>query len=115
MQRKMSRRRVARNVGHIRGEDESKVDVNEEHWPNAELAIRSSYEGALIEGLPADKSRRETNDKNMQVKDLQLYSWVNEANVPPGKSILLNDWARRMKRNEVRSRCVLKDFATTMR
>ena len=49
------------------------------------------------------------------MKDLQLYSWVKEANVPPCKSILLNDWARRMKRNEARWRCVLKDFATTMR
>ena len=95
------------------GEDELKFDVNEEHWPNGELAIRSSYEGALIEGLPADKAGDER--ENMQMKDLQLYSWVKEANVPPCKSILLNDWARRMKRNEARSRCVLKDFATTMR
>ena len=33
-----------------------KFDVNEEAWPNADLAVRSSYEGALIDGLPADKS-----------------------------------------------------------
>ena len=96
---------MARNVGHIRGE-ELKFDVNEEHWPNGELAIRSSYEGALIEGLPADKSRREDERENMQMKDLQLYSWVKEANVPPGKSILLNDWARRMKSNESEDRDV---------
>ena len=84
MPKKMSRRRVARNVGHIRGEDVLKCDVNDEHWPNAELAIRSSYEGALIEGLPADKAEDER--ENMQMKDLQLYSWVKEANVPPCKS-----------------------------
>ena len=47
--------RVARNVLHIRGENNAKFDVNEEAWPNAELAIHSSYEGALIDGLPADK------------------------------------------------------------
>ena len=47
--------RVARNVLQIRGEDNLKFDVNEEAWPNADLAIRSSYEGALIDGLPADK------------------------------------------------------------
>ena len=35
--------------------------------------------------------------------------------MPPDKSILLTSWARRMKGSEVRSRCVLKDFATTMR
>ena len=37
--------RVARNVLHICGEDNVKFDVNEEAWPNAELAIHSSYEG----------------------------------------------------------------------
>ena len=34
---------------------------------------------------------------------------------PPNKSILLTGWARRLKGSEVRSRCVLKDFATTVR
>ena len=47
--------RVARNVLHIRGDDSMKFDVNEEAWPNAELVIRACYEGALIDGLPADK------------------------------------------------------------
>ena len=47
--------RVARNVLHVRGEDSVKFDVNEEAWPNADLAIHSSYEGALIDALPADK------------------------------------------------------------
>ena len=49
------------------------------------------------------------------MKDLQLYSWVKEADAPPGKSILLTGWARRMKGNGLRSRCVLEDFATTVR
>ena len=44
--------RVARNVLHIRGEDSVKFD---EAWPNADLATRASNEGALIDGLPADK------------------------------------------------------------
>ena len=44
--------RVARNVLHNRGEDELKFDVSED-CPNAELASRSSHEGALIDGLPA--------------------------------------------------------------
>ena len=39
----------------IRGENGVKFDVNEEAWPNADLAIRATYEGALIDGLPADK------------------------------------------------------------
>ena len=47
--------RVARNVLHIRGEENVKLDVNEEAWPNADLVIRASYEGALIDGLPAHK------------------------------------------------------------
>ena len=29
-------------------------------------------------------------------------------------SVLVTSWARRMEGNEVRSRCVLKDFATTV-
>ena len=44
--------RVARNVLHNRGEDELKFDVSED-CPNAELASRSSHEGALVDGLPA--------------------------------------------------------------
>ena len=49
------------------------------------------------------------------MKDLQLYSWFKETDVLHDKSILLTGWARRMKGSEVRSRCVLKDFATTVR
>ena len=37
--------RVARNVLQIRTEDRVKFDVNEEAWPNADLAIHSTYEG----------------------------------------------------------------------
>ena len=51
--------RVARNVLHIRGEDNVKFDVNDEAWPNAELAIHSSYEG-----FPPTKSRLAMNEKS---------------------------------------------------
>ena len=107
--------RVARNVLHIRGEDGLKFDVNEEAWPNSELAIHSSYEGALIDGLPADKVKAGDEREIQQMKDLQLYSWVKETDILPDKSILLRGWVRRMKGSEVRSRCVLKDFSTTVR
>ena len=49
------------------------------------------------------------------MKDLQLYSWIKETDVPHDNTILLTGWARRMKGSEVRSRCVLKDFAMTVR
>ena len=49
------------------------------------------------------------------MKVLQLYSWVKERDNPQDKSILLTGWARRMKGSEVRSRCALKDFETTVR
>ena len=91
-----------------------KFDVNEEAWPNADLVIHSSYEGALIDGLPADKVKAGDERDTKQMKDLQLYSWVKEKDIPPDRSILLTGWARRMKGSEVRSRCVLKDFATTV-
>ena len=55
--------RVARNVLHIRGEDGVKFDVNEEAWPNVDLAIRATYEGALIDGLPT-KSRLAMNEES---------------------------------------------------
>ena len=106
---------VARNVLHIRGEDSVKFDVNEEAWPNADLVIRASYEGALVDGLPSDKVKAGDERETQQMKDLQLYSWVKETDNPPNKSILLTGWARRLKGSEVRSRCVLKDFATTVR
>ena len=41
----LKKARAARNVLHIRGEDNVKYDVNEEAWPNADLAIHSSHEG----------------------------------------------------------------------
>ena len=107
--------RVASNVLHIQGEDNVKFDVNEEAWPNADLAIRASYEGALIDGLPTEKVKAGDEREIKQMKDLQLYSWVKETDIPPGKSILLTGWAERMKGSEVRSRCGLKDFATTVR
>ena len=66
--------RVARNVLHIRDENSAKFDVNEEAWPNADLAIRASYEGALIDGLPADKGKAGDEREIKQMKDLQLYS-----------------------------------------
>ena len=97
------------------GESELKFDVNEEAWPNADLAMQSSYEGALIDGRPADKVKAGDEREIRQTKDLQLYTWVKETDVPHDKSILLTGWARQMKGSEVRSRCVLKDFATTVR
>ena len=107
--------RVARNVFSICGENREKFGVNEEAWPNADLAIRATCGGALIDGLPADKAKAGDEREIQQMKDLQLYSWVKETDIPPNKSILLTGWARRLKGSEVRSRCVLKDFATTVR
>ena len=75
--------RAARNVIHIRGEDELKFDVNEEDRPNAELAVRSCYEGALIDGLPACKVKAGDEGEITQMKNLQLYSWIREEDVPP--------------------------------
>ena len=48
----------------IRGENGVKFDVNEEAGPNADLAIRATYEGAQIDGLPPAKSRPEMNEKS---------------------------------------------------
>ena len=68
--------RVARSVHHIRGEEELEFDVSEDDWPNAELAVRSSYEGALNDGLPADKVKAGDEREITQMTDLQLYSWI---------------------------------------
>ena len=38
-----------------------------------------------------------------------------ETDIPPNKSILLTGCARQLNLSEMRSRCVLKDFATTVR
>ena len=58
--------RVARNVLHIRGEDGLKFDVNTDDWPNSDLTIRSSYEGALVIELPADKVKARDERKISQ-------------------------------------------------
>ena len=96
---------MARNVLHIRGEDALKFDVNEEDWPDADPAIRSSFEGALIDGVPSDQVKAVDEREISQVEGLQLCSCVKETDEPLGTSILLTGWARRMKGNEVRSRC----------
>ena len=70
--------RVARNVLRIRGEDELKFDVNVEALMNADLAVRSSSEGALIDGSPADTVKAGDLREITQMKDLQLYSWVKQ-------------------------------------
>ena len=93
--------REGRNVLHI-GENNAKFDINEEAWPNTELAIPATYEGALIDGLPADKVEAGDEREIKQMKDLQLYSWVKETDILSDKSILLTGWARRMKGSEVR-------------
>ena len=82
---------------------------------NADLAIRAIFEGALIDGLPGHKVKAVDEREIKQMKDVQLYSWVKETDIPLNKSILLTGWARRLKGSEVRSRCVLKDFATKVR
>ena len=50
-----------------------------------------SYEGALIDKVKAGDER-----EIKQMNDLQLYSWVEDTDIPPGKSIMLTGWARRM-------------------
>ena len=76
------------------------------------MAIRATYEDALIDELLVKAGdEREIQ----QMKDLQLYFCVKETDIPPNKSILLTSWFRRLKGSEVRWRCVLKDFATTVR
>ena len=89
--------RVARNVSSICGGNGVKFDVNEEAWPNADLAIRATYEGDLIDGLLPDKVKAGDEREISRMKDLQLYSWVKGTDIPPNKSILLTGWARRLK------------------
>ena len=74
--------RVARNVLHIRGESELKFDVNEEAWPNADLAIQSSDEGALIDGLPADKVKAGDEREIRQMKDLAVLLGQGDGRSP---------------------------------
>ena len=56
-----------------------KFDVNEEAWPKADLVIRASYEGALIDGLPADKVKAGNEREIQQMKDQQLCSGQGES------------------------------------
>ena len=106
---------------------ESDVDEHETHltsvvWTDWKLmSTRRNGQApswrtdALIDGLVADTIKAGDDREITQVKNLQLSSWIREDDVPPHKSILLTGWARRMQGNEVRWRCVLKDFARTVR
>ena len=72
------------------------------------------YDGALIDGPPADKVKAGDEREISQRKDQQLYSWVKEADAPPGTSILLTSVGTTDEK-QPRSRCVLKDFAIAVR
>ena len=61
---------------------------------NADPTIRGTHEGALIDGVPSDKVKAGDKREIQQMKDLQLYFWVKEIDIPPNKSILLTGWAR---------------------
>ena len=73
--------------------DGVKFNTNEEDWPNADLSIRSSCEGALIDGLSADKVKAGDKRETTQMKDSQLFSRIREEDVPPRKSVPLAGWA----------------------
>ena len=48
--------------------------VTKDAWPHADLAIRSSYECPLIDGLSADKVKASDEREIREMKELQLYS-----------------------------------------
>ena len=74
------------------------------------LGIRGSCEGALIDGLPAD------NVKAGDEREIKQVALLGQGD---GHSSRQMDSAHRLgstfEGSEVRSRCVLKDFATTVR
>ena len=49
--------------------------------------FEQAYEGALIDGLPADKVKAGDERQIQQLKDLQLYSWVKETDIPPNTQV----------------------------
>ena len=87
-------------------EEDLKFDVNE-----YSLELR----GYLDRRTSSRQVKAGDKQEIMRMKDLQLYSWVKEADVPSGESILLTSCARRLNGNDVRSQCVLKYFAATER
>ena len=99
---------VVLNVYDVKFDRDS---VNEEITPTVRAS--DTYSGELIDGLPAEKVKKGDERELKQMDDLQLYSWVRDEMIPEGEQLLDTGWARRLKGDVVRSRCVLKDFATT--
>ena len=66
--------RVARNVLHIRGEDSTKFDVNEEAWPNAQTGYSSKLRRCLGRRTARRQSQGWREREIQQMKYLQLYS-----------------------------------------
>ena len=87
---------------------------NEEAWPNADLAIRSSSDGALIVGLPADKVK--AGDEREKADERSAAVLLDQEDKRSPRKIDSAHWLGTTKKgSEVRSRCVLKNFATTVR
>ena len=85
MMKTWRRRHEWQETFSILGENGVKFDVDEEAWPNADLAIRASYEYVLIDGLPADEVKAGDEREFQQMKDMHLYTWVKETDIPPSQ------------------------------
>ena len=69
----------------------------------------------LIQGLPKQLVVEGDKAECENTEALKVFEWVKYADVPQGTDIKTTGWARRLKGEGVRSRCVMRDYATTKR
>ena len=72
-------------------------------------------EEELIQGLPRELVVEGDRKECENMEALKVFEWVKFEDVPVGTELKTTGWARRLKGNGVRSRCVMRDFALTKR
>ena len=92
--------------------DEEKPFTAEKPEPPAEGAFD---DGKKIDGLPAALVQAGDEKELDNMSKLGVFEWIREEDIPQGEHLIGTSWARKMKGAEVRSRCVLQDFATCKR
>lgn len=111
------RRRVASicEILNIEKEEEQPY-VNERAEPVVPEGAIEDDCVPLVDGLPADLVKAGDEKGLTNMSELAVFEWIEEKGRAEGrKKLVETGWARKMKGAEVRSRCVLRDYAVSKR
>ena len=81
------------------------------HVSEVKAPVVMFREEELIQGLPRELVVEGDRKECENMEALKVFEWVKYEDVPTGTELKTTGWARRLKGNCVRGRCVMMDFA----